>query len=158
MIGNSCLGYTAVLWHLKREILSYCVSLPVLYVLDIWQIYILSYAFSASAQQRSNLWPSTKELPCWSWYRWIILQALLSDVLLSMKESGIISKAYCIQEKLLNRFIGIVIIIGINCLRRWFMPRYPVIMDVKEIRQELPPICPVHKVGDKIIINNGCPE
>lgn len=38
------------------------------------------------------------------------------------------------------------------------MPRYPVTMEVKEIRKELPPMCPVHKVGDKIIINNGCLE
>lgn len=35
------------------------------------------------------------------------------------------------------------------------MPRYPVTMEVKEIREELPPMCPVHKVGDKIVIDNG---
>ncbi len=35
------------------------------------------------------------------------------------------------------------------------MPRYPVVMEVKEIRKELSPACPVHKVGDKIVINNG---
>ena len=38
------------------------------------------------------------------------------------------------------------------------MPRYQVTMEVKEIRKELPPMCPVHEVGDKIIINNGCLE
>lgn len=38
------------------------------------------------------------------------------------------------------------------------MPRYPVTMVVKEIREELPPLCPVQKVGDKIVINNGCLE
>ena len=38
------------------------------------------------------------------------------------------------------------------------MPRYPVVMEVKEIREDLPPPCPVHKVGDKIVINNGCVE
>lgn len=38
------------------------------------------------------------------------------------------------------------------------MPRYPVTMEVKEIREELPPVCPVQKLGDKIIINNGCLE
>ncbi|MBI2830944.1 MAG: hypothetical protein HYX79_01645 [Chloroflexi bacterium] len=38
------------------------------------------------------------------------------------------------------------------------MPRYPVIMEVKEINKDLPPACPVQKVGDKIIINNGCLE
>lgn len=35
------------------------------------------------------------------------------------------------------------------------MPRYPVVMEVKEIREDLPPKCPVHKMGDKITINNG---
>ncbi len=38
------------------------------------------------------------------------------------------------------------------------MPRYPVVMEVKEINAKLPPACPVHKVGDKIVINNGCLE
>lgn len=38
------------------------------------------------------------------------------------------------------------------------MPRYPVTMTVKEIKAELAPPCPVHKVGDKITINNGCLE
>lgn len=38
------------------------------------------------------------------------------------------------------------------------MPRYPVTMEVKEIRGELPPPCPIHKVGDRIVINNGCLE
>ena len=38
------------------------------------------------------------------------------------------------------------------------MPRYPVIMEVKEINEQLPPACPVHKVGDKLVINNGCIE
>lgn len=38
------------------------------------------------------------------------------------------------------------------------MPRYPVIMEVKQIRAELPPLCPVHKVGDRVVINNGCLE
>jgi uncharacterized repeat protein (TIGR04076 family) len=38
------------------------------------------------------------------------------------------------------------------------MPRYPVTMTVKEIRKDLPPDCPVHKVGDRIVINNGCVE
>ena len=38
------------------------------------------------------------------------------------------------------------------------MPRYPVTMEVKEIREELPPMCPVHNVGDRIVINNGCLE
>ncbi len=38
------------------------------------------------------------------------------------------------------------------------MPRYPVIMEVKEVRQDLPPRCPVQKVGDRIVINNGCLE
>jgi len=34
------------------------------------------------------------------------------------------------------------------------MPRYQVTMEVKEISKELPPMCPVHKVGDRIIIDN----
>lgn len=38
------------------------------------------------------------------------------------------------------------------------MPRYPVTMEVKEINAELQPLCPVHKVGDKITISNGCLE
>ncbi len=38
------------------------------------------------------------------------------------------------------------------------MPRYPVTMEVTEIRGELLPPCPVHKVGDRIVINNGCLE
>lgn len=38
------------------------------------------------------------------------------------------------------------------------MPRYPVVMEVKEIRKEFPPPCPVHKVGDRITVNNGCVE
>ena len=38
------------------------------------------------------------------------------------------------------------------------MPRYPVVMEVMEISTEYPPGCPVHKVGDKIVINNGCLE
>ena len=38
------------------------------------------------------------------------------------------------------------------------MPRYPLTMEVKEIREDLPPMCPVHKVGDRIVINNGCLE
>ena len=38
------------------------------------------------------------------------------------------------------------------------MPRYPVTMEVKQIREELPPLCPVHKVGDRVVINNGCLE
>jgi len=38
------------------------------------------------------------------------------------------------------------------------MPRYPIIMEVKEIKADLPPMCPVHKVGDKISINNGTVE
>lgn len=38
------------------------------------------------------------------------------------------------------------------------MPRYPVVMEVKEIKAEFPPACPVHKVGDKIVIDNGCVE
>ena len=38
------------------------------------------------------------------------------------------------------------------------MPRYPVTMEVKEIHEQLPPVCPVHKVGDRIVINNGCLE
>ena len=38
------------------------------------------------------------------------------------------------------------------------MPRYPVTMEVKEIREELLPMCPVHKVRDRIVINNGCLE
>ncbi len=38
------------------------------------------------------------------------------------------------------------------------MPRYPVTMEVKEISEEFPPACPVQKVGDKIVINNGCLE
>lgn len=38
------------------------------------------------------------------------------------------------------------------------MPRYPVTMEVKEIRDQPPPMCPVHKVGDKIVIDNGCLE
>ena len=38
------------------------------------------------------------------------------------------------------------------------MPRYPVTMEVKEIKNDLPPICPVQKVGEKIVINNGCLE
>ncbi len=38
------------------------------------------------------------------------------------------------------------------------MPRYPVTMEVKEIREELLPMCPIHKVGDRIVINNGCVE
>ncbi len=38
------------------------------------------------------------------------------------------------------------------------MPRYPVTMEVKEIREEVPPACPVQKVGDRIVINNGCLE
>ncbi len=31
-------------------------------------------------------------------------------------------------------------------------------MEVTEISAEYPPACPVHKVGDKIVINNGCLE
>ena len=38
------------------------------------------------------------------------------------------------------------------------MPRYPIIVEVKEIRTDLPPMCPVHKLGDKITINNGTVE
>jgi len=38
------------------------------------------------------------------------------------------------------------------------MPRYPVTMEVKEIRDQPLPMCPVHKVGDKIVIDNGCLE
>ena len=38
------------------------------------------------------------------------------------------------------------------------MPRYPVTMEVTEIREDLPPRCPVHQLGDKIVINNGCVE
>ena len=38
------------------------------------------------------------------------------------------------------------------------MPRYPVTMEVKEIRGQPPPMCPVQKVGDKVVINNGCLE
>ncbi|MBI2846742.1 MAG: hypothetical protein HYX82_02555 [Chloroflexi bacterium] len=38
------------------------------------------------------------------------------------------------------------------------MPRYPVTMEVKEIREDLPPTCPVQKVGDKVVIDNGCFE
>ena len=38
------------------------------------------------------------------------------------------------------------------------MPRYPVTMEVKEINDQLPPACPVHKIGDKLVINNGCIE
>jgi len=38
------------------------------------------------------------------------------------------------------------------------MPRYPVIMEVTEINEELPPPCPVHSVGDRIVIDNGCLE
>ena len=38
------------------------------------------------------------------------------------------------------------------------MPRYPVIMEAKEIRRELPPLCPVQKVGDRVVISNGCLE
>ena len=38
------------------------------------------------------------------------------------------------------------------------MPRYPITMEVKEIREELLPMCPVHKTGDRIVINNGCLE
>ena len=38
------------------------------------------------------------------------------------------------------------------------MPRYPVTMEVKEVNAQLPPVCPVHKVGDRIVINNGCLE
>ena len=38
------------------------------------------------------------------------------------------------------------------------MPRYPVTMEVKEIRDKPSPMCPVQKVGDRIVINNGCLE
>lgn len=38
------------------------------------------------------------------------------------------------------------------------MPRYPVTMEVKEMAKDLPPACPCHKLGDKIVINNGCVE
>lgn len=38
------------------------------------------------------------------------------------------------------------------------MPRYPVVMEVKEIKPDSPPACPVHKVGDRIVIHNGCLE
>ena len=38
------------------------------------------------------------------------------------------------------------------------MPKYPVVMEVKEIRPDLPPPCPVHKVGDKFMINNATCE
>jgi len=38
------------------------------------------------------------------------------------------------------------------------MPRYPIVMEVKEIKTDLPPMCPVHKVGDKVAINNGTVE
>lgn len=38
------------------------------------------------------------------------------------------------------------------------MPRYLVTMEVKEIDAALPPACPVHKVGDRIVITNGCVE
>ena len=38
------------------------------------------------------------------------------------------------------------------------MPRYPVVMEVVSIDPTLPPACPVHKVGDKLVINNGCIE
>lgn len=36
------------------------------------------------------------------------------------------------------------------------MPRYPIVMEVKEIRAELPPPCPIHKAGDQMTISNGC--
>lgn len=38
------------------------------------------------------------------------------------------------------------------------MPRYPVTMEVKKIDVDRPPACPVHMVGDKVVINNGCLE
>ncbi|MFH0914455.1 MAG: hypothetical protein V1849_04100 [Chloroflexota bacterium] len=38
------------------------------------------------------------------------------------------------------------------------MPRYPVVMEVKEINDQLSPRCPVHQVGDKVVIHNGCLE
>ena len=38
------------------------------------------------------------------------------------------------------------------------MARYPVTMAVKEISAEFPPPCPVHKVGDKLVINNASVE
>ena len=38
------------------------------------------------------------------------------------------------------------------------MPRYPITMEVKEMKKGLPPSCPVHKLGDRIVINNGCLE
>ena len=38
------------------------------------------------------------------------------------------------------------------------MPRYPVTMEVKEIRQQPPPSCHIQQVGDRIVINNDCLE
>ncbi|MFC1981295.1 hypothetical protein ACFLVN_03530 [Chloroflexota bacterium] len=38
------------------------------------------------------------------------------------------------------------------------MPRYPVTMEVKEILDQLLPMCPVHEVGDRVVIDNGCLE
>lgn len=38
------------------------------------------------------------------------------------------------------------------------MARYPVVMEVKQVRPEFPPPCPVHKVGDRITVNNGTVE
>lgn len=38
------------------------------------------------------------------------------------------------------------------------MPRYPMVMEVVEVKGDLPPRCPVHVVGDRIVINNGCIE
>jgi uncharacterized repeat protein (TIGR04076 family) len=41
-------------------------------------------------------------------------------------------------------------------LGRWTMPsRYPVVMEVKEISADLPPPCPVHKIGDKSSVHNA---
>ncbi len=38
------------------------------------------------------------------------------------------------------------------------MPRYPVVMEVVQIKEDLPPPCPVHEVGDRITVDNGCVE
>jgi len=35
------------------------------------------------------------------------------------------------------------------------MPRYPVYITIKEIREDLPPKCPVHDIDDKVAVENG---
>lgn len=38
------------------------------------------------------------------------------------------------------------------------MPRYPVTVTVKEMKEEFPPPCPIHQIGDTLTLGNGSVE